>query len=106
MLSTLRSEAPEVGQLLDQQYFDSYLNKLPTIERAFRHARVSPGGILLPDDVSDAWLEEFGPEFTFKYKQALSGNPSAPFKVVRGVRDIRLGLSKPSRRSLIFRRSN
>lgn len=101
MLSTLRSEAIGVGESLDQEYFNSYLDKLPTIERAFKHARVSAGGILLPDDVNDAWLKEFGPQFTGNYKKALDGNPAAPFKVVRGVRNIQLGLSK-SYRSLAF----
>jgi hypothetical protein len=46
-------------------------------------------------------LKEFGPQFTGNYKKALDGNPAAPFKVVRGVRNIQLGLSK-SYRSLAF----
>jgi hypothetical protein len=93
IVSHLRSENQNSQLSLDKIFWDVYEKKLEPITRAFVYARAHKDTATLPDDISDAWLEEFGPVFTANYKKALAGDPTAPFKVVKCIRN-KQGLSK------------
>lgn len=93
IISSLRTENPKTQETYDQAWWKLFEKWFAPIAQAFKNIRAQKDFMALPDDISDAWLEEFGPVFTANYKKAQAGDPTAPFKVVKCVRD-RFGLSK------------
>ncbi|CAG8959599.1 hypothetical protein HYFRA_00001501 [Hymenoscyphus fraxineus] len=76
---------PSTPEDIDYRFMAKYIQRLENVEQYFETERVRP--VPIPTDISDEWLEEFGPLFTENYRQALEGRPDAPFKVQDPIRD-------------------
>lgn len=93
IVSRLRVDSRETQESFGEDFWHAYEENLKAITSAFYDARQHKEAAPVPDDISDAWLEEFGPIFTANYKKAVAGDPTAPFRVAKCIRS-KHGLSK------------